>query len=56
MTAALRFTVGAASDYSPRKRYRNVTIWARVQSLLGEKVVAVVPTVIPFSKAHRTAL
>ena len=37
------------------QRYRKVTIWARVQFALGLKVVAVVPAVIPFSTAHRTA-
>ena len=42
--------------YWPRQRYRNVTIWARVQFALGLKVVAVVPPVMPFSAAHRTAL
>lgn len=39
-----------------KKRYRKDTIWARVQVLLGLKVVALVPLVMPFSAAHRTAL
>ncbi len=34
---------------------RKVTTWARVQVALGEKVVAEVPPVIPFSTAHSTA-
>ena len=37
-------------------RYRNVTTWARLQFSVGLKVVAVLPLVIPFSTAHRTAL
>ena len=36
--------------------HRKVTIWARVQSALGLKVVAEVPAVIPFSTAHTTGL
>ena len=44
-------------SYSPPKQLnKKVTICARVQSLLGLKVVAVVPPVMPFSAAHRTAL
>ena len=35
---------------------RKVTIWARLQVTFGLKVVALVPLVIPFSTAHRTAL
>ena len=42
--------------YSSRQRNRKVTIWARVQSLLGLKVVALVPPVMPFSAAYRTAV
>ena len=41
---------------SAKARYRNVTICARVQFALGLKVVAVVPPVMPFPVAHRTAL
>ena len=41
--------------YLPRQRYRKVTIWARVQSSSGPKVVAEVPTVMPFPTAHSTA-
>ena len=40
---------------SPAARHRNVTIWARVQPSFGEKVVAEVPVVIPFSRAQFTA-
>ena len=40
---------------SPRQRYRKVTIWARVQLVLGLKVVSLVPLVTPFSTAHWTA-
>ena len=43
-------------SYSPRQRNRKVTIWARVQLLLGLKVVALVPPVMPFSAAQTTAL
>ena len=39
----------------PAARHRNVTIWARVQLLLGEKVVAEVPLVISLPIAHFTA-
>ena len=35
--------------------YRNVTICPRVQVLSGEKVVAEVPEVMPFSTAQLTA-
>ena len=42
--------------YSAKARHKKVTICARVQSLLGLKVVALVPPVMPFSAAHRTAL
>ena len=45
-----------ALDYSASALQRNVTIWARVQSLLGLKVVALVPSVMPLVTAHRTAL
>ena len=37
-------------------RYRNVTIWLRVQVASGTKVVSVAPEVMLFSTAHRTAL
>ena len=40
---------------SPRQRNRKVTIWARVQFVLGLKVVSLVPLVTPFSTAHSTA-
>lgn len=33
---------------------KNVTIWARVQSALGLKVVALVPLVMPLATAHWT--
>ena len=36
-------------------RHRKVTIWARVQPLLGLKVVSVVPLVTPLDTAHSTA-
>ena len=36
-------------------RYRNVTIWPRVQESFGPKVVAVMPLVMPFSVAQITA-
>ena len=42
--------------YSPRQRHRKVTIWARVQSAPGLKVVSLVPLVMLFSMAHSTAL
>ena len=41
--------------YSANARYRNVTIWARVQVVSGEKVSAVVPPVTPVSTAQLTA-
>ena len=42
--------------YHPAKvRYKNVTICARVQEADGENVVALVPLVIPFATAQRTA-
>lgn len=37
-------------------RYKKVTICPRVQTLPGEKVVAEVPEVTPFSTAQATAL
>ena len=40
---------------SAKARQRKVTISARVQVLLGLKVVSVVPVVIPRSTAQRTA-
>ena len=46
------FSVFGLSAY----RYRNVTIWDRVQDSSGEKVDSLVPVVIPFSAAQRTAL
>ena len=39
----------------PLARHRKVTACARLQLALGEKVVAEVPVVIPFSTAHSTA-
>ena len=47
------FSVRAYS--TSKQRNRNVTIWARVQPLLGLKVVAVVPPVTPLATAHMTA-
>lgn len=41
--------------YLPKQRYRKVTVSARRQSLSGLKVVAEVPSVMPFSAAHSTA-
>ena len=42
--------------YAPtRSRYRNVTIWARVQLSFGAKCVLSMPVVISFSTAHSTA-
>ena len=38
-----------------KSRYRKVMIWPRVQMLPGEKVVALVPLVIPLLTAHATA-
>ena len=52
-SAAKFFVVPAYS--SPRQRNRKVTIWARVQLVLGLKVVSLVPLVTPFSTAHWTA-
>ena len=40
----------------PSARYRNVTLWARVQVALGLKVPSPVPSVMPFSTAQATAL
>ena len=37
-------------------RYRNVTTWARVHFPVGLNVVGVLPVVISFSSAQRTAL
>ena len=37
-------------------RYRKVTIWARVQALLGENAVAEVPLVMPSLAAQATAV
>ena len=42
-------------SYHARSRYRNVTIWARVQARAGENVSAVVPEVMPSSATHATA-
>ena len=41
--------------YSAISRYRNVTIWARVQGAAGANVVALVPLVTPSATAHWTA-
>ena len=50
---------GIAHPRSParyaRRRWRKVTIWARVQGLLGLKVAAEVPLVMLFSTAQATA-
>ena len=35
-------------------RYRNVTIWARLQMLLGANTVGDMPLVMSFSAAQRT--
>lgn len=43
------------SPYFAKSRYRKVTMWPRVQTSLGEKVVRDVPLVIPFSTAQFTA-
>jgi len=45
----------AAGSYFTKQRYRKVTIWPLRQSLPGAKVVAVVPEVMPFYAAQRTA-
>ena len=45
-----------AASYYFISRYRNVTIWPRVQGLSGENVFAVVPLVMFFDTAQRTAL
>lgn len=39
----------------PAERYRNVTICPRVQGAYGEKLVLLVPFVMPRSTAHCTA-
>ena len=39
----------------PAALHRKVTAWARVQMPLGEKVVALVPPVMPLSAAQITA-
>ena len=39
----------------PAARHRKVTAWARVQTPSGEKVVALVPPVMPLSMAQITA-
>ena len=36
-------------------RYRKVTTWPRLQTVLGEKLFSEVPLVISFSTAQRTA-
>lgn len=41
--------------YFSAARNRKVTIWARVQTMSGPKVVALVPAVMLFSTAHSTA-
>ena len=41
--------------YPTRSRYKKVMIWPRVQVLPGEKVVGLVPLVIPLLTAHATA-
>ena len=42
--------------YFARSRYRNVTIWPRVQVSSGENVITPVPLVTPVETAQRTAL
>ena len=39
----------------PTARYRNVTLWPRVQVLLTPKVPSARPLVMPFYSAHSTA-
>ena len=41
--------------YFTKKRYRKVTIWARVQVASGANLLSPTPSVIPFSTAHWTA-
>jgi len=45
----------AAGFGEPAERQRKVTVCARVQESLGLNVSALVPEVIPFSTAQRTA-
>ncbi len=55
---SVRIHVGkaAAGDSRvPAARYRKVTVWARVTVISGAKVVALVPEVMPFETAQRTA-
>ena len=42
-------------SHGPSWRHSMVTPWARVSGLLGEKVVAVVPVVMPLALAQLTA-
>ena len=51
----LRAALAGVRDYLAQ-RYRKVTTWARLQMELTPKVVALMPLVMPFSAAHRTAL
>ena len=51
-TSVKPFTVVGAV---PSARYRNVTLWPRVQVLLTPKVPSARPLVMPFSSAQATA-
>ena len=48
-------SIAKSGVQSPNARYRKVTIWARLQTVLGPKLVALRPLVMPFSTAHSTA-
>lgn len=43
------------TEGEPAARYKKVTVWARFTVAFGAKVSALVPLVMPFSTAHRTA-
>lgn len=57
LSAALTDRASQSSAFSAAwaARYRKVAIWPRVQVLLGEKVVSVVPRVTPLATAQFTA-
>ena len=47
---------GIGKDYCAlAMRYRKHIMWPLVQVILGAKVVSLIPVVMPFSTAHRTA-
>ena len=48
--------VRAAARGALEARYRNVTLWPRVQVAFGANVVSVTPFVMPFSIAQATVL